>query len=149
MGRFSRFAQGPLAAQPGAPIAKPPLVKLYGTQLSVLLAVVAGLLWIGAIDRTVASSALLGGLISIGPSYFFARQVFRFRGARFAPQIAQAFYVGETGKFLLTAAAFAAVFALVKPLDAAALLLAYAATTACHWASSVWIAGHSGRPART
>lgn len=148
MGRFSRFAQGLLAAQPGAPIAKPPLGKLYGTQLSVLLAV-AGLLWIGGIDRTVASSALLGGLISIGPSYFFARQVFRFRGARFAPQIAQAFYVGETGKFLLTAAAFAAVFALVKPLDAAALLLAYAAMTACHWVCSVWITGRSGGPART
>lgn len=137
MGRFSRFAQGLVAAQAGAPIAKPPLGKLYGTQLSVLLAVVAGLLWI---DRIVASSALLGGLISIGPSYFFARQVFRFRGARFAPQIAQAFYVGETGKFLLTAAAFAAVFALVRPLNAAVLLVAYAAMTACHWVCSAWIA---------
>lgn len=137
MGRFSRFAQGLVAAQPGAPIAKPPLGKLYGTQLSVLLVVVAGLLWI---DRVTASSALLGGLISIGPSYFFARQVFRFRGARFAPQIAQAFYVGETGKFLLTAAAFAAAFALVRPLNAAVLLIAFFAMTACHWLCSAWIA---------
>lgn len=137
MGRFSRLAQGLVAAQPGAPIAKPPLGKLYGTLLSVLLVVVLGLFWI---DRVIASSALLGGLISIGPSYYFARQVFRFRGARFAPQIAQAFYVGETGKFLLTAAAFAAVFALVRPLNAAALLSAYLATTACHWFCSAWIA---------
>lgn len=146
MGRFSRLAQGLLAAQPGAPIAKPPLGKLYGTQLSLLLAVVAGLLWI---DTIIASSALLGGLISIGPSYFFARQVFRFRGARFAPQIAQAFYVGETGKFLLTAAAFAAVFALVKPVNAAALFAAYLATTMCHWICSVWITGRGARQART
>lgn len=146
MGRFSRLAQGLLAAQPGAPIAKPPLGKLYGTQLSMLLVVVAGLLWI---DRIIASSALLGGLISIGPSYFFARQVFRFRGARFAPQIAQAFYVGETGKFLLTAVAFAAAFALIKPVNAAALLSAYVAMTVCHWVCSVWITGRSGRQART
>jgi ATP synthase protein I len=145
MGRFSRFAQGFVAAQPGAPIAKPPLGKLYGTQLLLLLAVVAGLLWI---DRIVASSALLGGLISIGPSYFFARQVFRFRGARFAPQIAQAFYVGETGKFLLTAAAFAAAFALVKPLNAAVLLSAYLAMTACHWVCSAWIANIAARTRR-
>jgi ATP synthase protein I len=142
MGRFSRLAQGLLAAQPGAPIAKPPLGKLYGTQLSVLLAVVLGLLWI---DRVIASSALLGGLISIGPSYFFARQVFRFRGARFAPQIAQAFYVGETGKFLLTAAAFAAAFALVRPLNAAVLLSAYLAMTVCHWLCSAWIAKRFAR----
>lgn len=137
MGRFSRLAQGLLAAQPGAPIAKPPLGKLYGVQLSILLAVALGLL---LIDRVIASSALLGGLISIGPSYFFARQVFRFRGARFAPQIAQAFYVGETGKFLLTAAAFAAAFALVRPLNAAVLLSAFLAMTACHWLCSAWIA---------
>jgi ATP synthase protein I len=102
-----------------------------------LLAVAAGLVWV---SRTAAYSALLGGLISVGPSYFFARQVFRFRGARLAPQIAQAFYVGETGKFLLTAVAFAIVFALVKPLQAAVLLLAYLGMTLCHWAVSAWIA---------
>jgi ATP synthase protein I len=71
--------------------------------------------------------------------------VFRFRGARFAPQIAQAFYVGETGKFLLTAAAFAAAFALVRPLNAAVLLTAYLATTACHWLCSAWIAQRFAR----
>jgi ATP synthase protein I len=102
-----------------------------------LLAVAAGLM---AINTTIAYSALLGGLISVGPSYFFARQVFRFRGARFAPRIAQAFYVGETGKFLLTAVAFAVVFASVKPLSPGVLLLAYFAMTLCHWAASAWIA---------
>jgi ATP synthase protein I len=108
--------------------------------LAILLALAAVLL---AVDTTTAYSALVGGLISIGPSYFFARQVFRFRGARLAPQITQAFYVGETGKFLLTAAAFALVFALVKPLHAGILLLAYLGMTLCHWAFSAWIAARS------
>lgn len=137
MGRFSRLAQWVEPAQRGAPLARPPLGKLYGGQLLLLLAVAAGLVWV---NRTTAYSALLGGLISVGPSYFFARQVFRFRGARLAPQIAQAFYVGETGKFLLTAVAFAVVFALVRPLNAAVLLLAYLGMTLCHWATSAWIA---------
>jgi ATP synthase protein I len=137
MGLFSRLAQRFEPAQRGAPLARPPLERLYGGQLLILLAVAAGLL---AVNITTAYSALLGGLISVGPSYFFARQVFRFRGARFAPRIAQAFYVGETGKFLLTAVAFAVVFATVKPLSPAVLLLAYFGMTLCHWAASAWIA---------
>jgi len=136
MGRFFRFARWLEPAQSGAPLARPPLEKLYGAQLLILLVVVMGLLWI---DKTTAYSALLGGLISVGPSYFFARQVFRFRGARLAPQIAQAFYVGETGKFLLTAVAFALVFATVRPLKAAVLLVAYLGMTLCHWVAAASI----------
>jgi ATP synthase protein I len=142
MGRFSRLAQS-LAPPPyGAPLARPPLGRLYAVQLALLLTVTSGLLWL---NKTTAYSALLGGLIAVVPSYFFARRVFRFRGARFAPQIAQAFYVGETGKFIFTAVAFATVFATVKPLNAAVLLLAYLGMTLCHWATAALIATRSAR----
>jgi len=142
MGRFSRLAQQLRPVQSGAPLARPPLERIYGAQLAILLAIAAVLLMVNC---TTAYSALVGGFISIGPSYFFARQVFRFRGARLAPQITQAFYVGETGKFLLTAIAFAVVFATLKPLNAGVLLAAYLAMTVCHWICSAWIASRAMR----
>lgn len=123
----------PETTQGHAHLARPPLGKLFALQVLILLLAAAGLWWV---DFTTAYSVLLGGLISVVPGYYFARQAFRFRGARFARHIAQAFYVGETGKFLLTAGAFAAVFALVKPLNAAAVLLAFLGMTLCHWAMS-------------
>lgn len=141
MGRPPDTAQKPSTAHRGATLARPPLGKLYAALTSLLLLIVAGIWWL---NGTTAYSVLLGGLISVGPSYYFARQAFRFRGARFARHIAQAFYVGETGKFLLTAIAFALVFALVKPLHPAALLLAYIGMTVSHWALSAWIGARTG-----
>ena len=120
----------------GAAIASPPLARLYAALLGVLLLVSAGFMWV---NITTAYSVLLGGLISVGPSYYFARQAFRFRGARFARHIAHAFNVGETGKFLMTTGAFAAAFALVRPLHAAALLLAFLGMTLGHWAIAAYI----------
>jgi ATP synthase protein I len=122
--------------EPVATLAKPPLGRLYAAQATVLLLVSMGLLWV---DVTAAYSVLLGGLISVGPSYYFARQAFRFRGARFARHITRAFYRGAAGKFMLTAVAFALVFATVKPLNAAVLLLAYLGMTLSHWAIAVRI----------
>jgi ATP synthase protein I len=116
--------------QVGATIARPPLGKLYATQTVTLLALAAGLWWL---DSTAAYSALLGGLISIGPNSYFARQAFRFRGALAGPLVARAFYRGETGKFVLTATAFAVVFAAVKPLNALALWVAFLGMTLGHW----------------
>lgn len=124
--------------QTGATIAKPPLWKLYTLQTGILLVICTGLLWI---DTLTAYSALLGGLISIAPNSYFARQVFRFRGAAAARHIARAFYQGETGKFLLTATAFAVVFATVKPLNVVALWVAYVATALSHWLVAAQIGG--------
>jgi ATP synthase protein I len=129
----------------GAAIAKPPLVKLYALQTVVLLAISAGLLWI---DKVTAYSVLLGGLISIAPNSYFARQAFRFRGAAAAGHIARAFYLGETGKFVLTATAFAVVFATVKPLDVVALWAAYVAATLSHWFVAARIGGLRRSPPR-
>jgi ATP synthase protein I len=100
-------------------------------QAVILLLVSGAVSWF---DVIAAYSVLLGGLISVVPSYYFARHAFRFRGARFARHITRAFYVGAAGKFMLTAVAFALVFATVKPLNAAVLLMAYLGTTLGHWA---------------
>lgn len=129
--------------QTGATIARPPLWKLYTLQTGILLVICAGLLWI---DTVTAYSALLGGLISIAPNSYFARQVFRFRGAAAARHIARAFYQGETGKFLLTATAFAVVFATVKPLDIIAFWGTYVAAALSHWLVAAYVGGFR-RPA--
>ncbi len=129
-----QFSEPPVRPRPtGAAIARPPLSRLYATQAMVLLALVAGAAWI---DITTAGSILLGGLISIGPNWYFARQAFRFRGALASPLVVRAFYSGEMGKFVLTAAIFAVVFATVRPLNAAALWLAFVGMTLGH--SVMW-----------
>lgn len=125
-----KVGQHPESVQTGASIARPPLGKYYTLQTAILLLISTGLLWVNV---TAAYSVLLGGLISVGPSYYFARHAFRFRGARFARHIAHSFYVGATGKFVLTAVAFGLVFATVKPLNAGLLLSAYLATALSHW----------------
>lgn len=108
--------------RPSAAIARPPLGKMFAV-LALLLAVVcAGL---AIIDVTLACSTLLGGAIWLMPNLYFARQAFRYRGARAAPHIARALYLGETGKFALTAVAFGVVFAAIEPLNAPALWAAY------------------------
>ncbi len=88
----------------GAPIAKPPLLRIYASQCVVLVGVTVGLL---LINTVVAYSALLGGLIAVVPNIYFASLAFRYSGARAANDVAKSLYVGEVGKFVLTAMAFA------------------------------------------
>ena len=127
-----QFGRGQIAEQlnnkaaRGAQISKPPILKIYGIQCAVLLCLCAGLL---AVDITTAYSALLGSLISIGPNVYFACSAFRYSGARAASSVARALYRGEVFKFVLTAALFASVFILVKPLAAGTLFAAFIFTT--------------------
>ncbi len=114
----------------GAQLTKPPLLRLFCVQTIVLLVITATLL---LIQWVTAYSALLGGLIAIVPNAYFARWAFRFSGAQVAVEVAQSFYRGEAGKFLLTAVLFASVFALVKPLDAVAVFLTYVFMVALNW----------------
>lgn len=123
------MAHQPGIRQAGAGIKGPALAKLYATQIALLSAASFGLLWV---DITTAYSVLLGGLTFIVPTGFFARQVFRFRGAQAMRLIAQAFYWGEVAKFVLTAMAFALIFTLVKPLNLVALWLAYVVALVLH-----------------
>ena len=110
----------------GARIKKPPILIIYGTQFAVLLCVCAGLL---AVDMTTAYSALLGGLISIGPNTYFACSAFRYTGARAANNVARSVYRAEILKFVLSAALFASAFVLVRPLAAGALFAAFIVAT--------------------
>jgi len=103
-------------------IARPPVVKMYGLQFAVVL--LASVIAI-PLDMVVAYSIMIGGMISVIPNAYFARQVFRYAGAAYAREVAQSFYRGESGKFIATLALFATTFALVKPLQVFVLFLAY------------------------
>lgn len=71
-------------------------------------------------------SALLGGLIFIVPNAWFVHRVFRYQGARAAPLMVAEVFRGEAIKFSLTAILFAAVFLLIEPVSAPALLFTFA-----------------------
>lgn len=77
------------------------------------IAAVAGQLSAGTIA---AYSALLGGLICVVPNTFLALRMFAGSLTRDPRRALTATYVGAAGKLLLTAALFAAVFVLVRPL---------------------------------
>lgn len=117
-------------AAPGALLARPPLIRILFAQFAVLFIGVALLL---LADLVTAYSALLGGLVSIGPNAYFTRWAFRYSGAKAAADVARSFYRGEAGKFLLTALLFASVFALVRPLDVVVFFLAYMFMVAVNW----------------
>lgn len=116
------MTQQPEYRRAGVMIGSPALGKLYAIQIALLTVASLCSLW-G--DITTAYSVMLGGLTFIAPNSFFARQVFRYCGAQSTRHVARAFFWGEAGKFVLTAIAFALIFALVKPLNVAALWSAY------------------------
>ena len=91
-----------------------------------LLLVSAGL---AVADKAMGYSALLGGLISIVPNTYFACSTFRYSGARAASNIARSIYLAEVLKFVFSAALFACVFVLVKPIAAGTLFTAFILTT--------------------
>ena len=109
---------------PGAEIARPPAHRITLAQLALLVPLCLLLL---AYDKVCAYSAASGGLIAILPQAWFARAVFRRRGANAARAIARSSYAGEIGKFLLSVAGFAVVFATVRPIDGLAVFAGYLA----------------------
>ena len=105
-------------------------VALY--QLAVLLPATAALLgW----DAVVAYSALLGGLIQIIPQAWFARQAFRYAGARRVHAIVSAMYWGETGKVVLSAVLFTTTFLMISPLNVGALFSSFVIMILVQWFS--------------
>ena len=103
-------------------IIRPPVYRIVLMQfgLSFILALIA------LIHSFEASySALLGGLTSAIPNSYLIWRSFRYRGARSVDQVVQSFYQGESGKFVLTIACFAMIFARVEPLVPGALFGAF------------------------
>ena len=102
----------------GAEIQRPPVHRITLAQLAILVPLCLLLL---ALDEVRAYSVLCGGLIAILPQAYFAVLAFRWRGARSAQSIARSGYAGELGKFLLSVAGFAVVFAALRPIDGPAV----------------------------
>jgi ATP synthase protein I len=111
----------------GAEIARPPVHRITLAQLVLLVLLCLILL---ALDKVCAYSVLSGGLVAIVPQAYFAAVAFRWRGARSAVAIARSGYAGEIGKFLLSIAGFAVVFAAVRPIDGLAVFAGYLAMLA-------------------
>ena len=72
-----------------------------------------------------AYSVLIGGLIQICPQAWFARQAFRYAGARKVQSIVRAMYWGETGKVVLTTVLFVGTFLMVSPLNVGAMFSSF------------------------
>ncbi len=112
---------------PGAEIERPPVHRITLAQLAILVPLCLLLL---AYDKVCAYSVASGGLVAIIPQAYFAALAFRWRGARSAQAIARSSYAGEVGKFLLSVAGFAVVFATVRPIDGLAVFVGYLAMLA-------------------
>ena len=111
----------------GAEIKRPPVHRITLAQLAVLIPLCLLLL---ALDKVSAYSVLSGGLIAIVPQAYFAALAFRWRGARSARAMARSSYAGEMGKFFLSVAGFAVVFAVLRPIDGLAVFAGYLAMLA-------------------
>ncbi len=107
---------------PGAELARPPVHRITLAQLATLLILCLALL---AYDAVIAWSLAAGGLIAIIPQAYFAHLAFRWRGAQSARAMARSSYAGEIGKFLLSVAGFAVVFATVRPIDGLSVFIGY------------------------
>src|SRR5690554_2899109 len=104
-------------------IKAPPVrfIALAQCVATLILALVFWVLW----GRVSAYSMMLGGLISTVPNAIYARQVFRYRGARAMTQVVKAIYMGEFIKLTLMGSGFALAFTLVEPLDTKALFAGF------------------------
>jgi len=103
--------------------------KVLYAQILVAALVAAGFLWKGGWNNAV--SPLLGSGIALLPNLYFAYKIYRARHLA-AQGIVNAFYAGETGKLVLTAALFT--IALQSPsVNFLTLLVGYMAVLSVFW----------------
>ncbi len=107
----------------GAEIARPPVHRITLAQFVILVPICTLVLVLGS--NVLAVSLLCGGLVAILPQAYFAAMAFRWRGASAAQSIARASYAAEVGKFMISAAGFAIVFALVRPISGSMVFVGY------------------------
>lgn len=119
---------------------KPPVLVIAAVQLLLVSLAGIGLHYGGA--PVAALSVVIGGALCALPNAYFGLRAFRDylgrgeprnRGARAASRVLENFYRGEVGKFVLTLVGFAAVFAVIKPLDPAALFVSYGCCVIVQW----------------
>jgi ATP synthase protein I len=119
----------------GAEVARPPVHRITLFQLALLISLCLCVL---IFDKVVAYSVLSGGLIAIVPQAYFALLAFRWRGARSVKAIARSSYAGELGKYVLSVAGFALVFAVLRPINGPAVFVGYLAMLITHITGS-WL----------
>jgi ATP synthase protein I len=88
--------------------------------------VLAAALW-GLYGNVAGYSALLGSLTCVIPNAFLALRLVVPRRDPGAGALIRAAYIGELGKLALTVLMFSIVFAMVRPLSAAALFAGFIA----------------------
>lgn len=123
-----------------AGIVKPPLYRIFVGQFLVLMPVISALFFF---DKRWALAALAGATIQIIPNAYFALLAFRYSGARSSVLIAQSFYRGEVGKYVMTLVGFAALFSVfgadLTGMCGAIVFLAYASMLIVQWCLTPWV----------
>lgn len=94
----------------------------YKAVMLQLTVVVAATIVAGFWGMQVASSVLVGGLVSIIPNAIMSYKAFQHSGAQAARKVLRAFYFGEAIKFLLTIVLFAIVFKWIPVVGIACLI---------------------------
>ena len=133
------------AAPVVANLKAPPVYKVIVIQF--LVSVIAATGAFALLGLVTAYSVFLGGLISTIPNGYFARKAFRYRGARYTPQIVKSFYAGETGKLVMTAVMFALVFAMIRPLNELAVIVSFIITVIAGLIATAWVNSGSANKA--
>ena len=105
--------------------------RLFLAQATVTLLVALTGLWLAGLPG--ASSALMGGLVSLLPSLYFVRRGLRSRGGKRARVSVLNLYQAAMGKFGLTVALFVILFVTVPPSNPALFFVAYVAAQLMHW----------------
>ena len=90
-------------------------------------------------DKTLAISALAGGMTACMANGYFAWKVFGRQQEASENQILSTCYKAEVGKIILTVSMFVVVFNLIKPLNVIALMSAYLLITMIPWLASFFI----------
>jgi ATP synthase protein I len=96
--------------------------KVWLRQAAVLLVSVVATAWF---DWITAKSVLIGGLIYLLPTIYFALTTLCRQNNRSTELILQNMYRGEAGKFLLTSTGFMIAFIVLKPIEVVSLFLSF------------------------
>ncbi len=86
------------------------------------------------VNREVALSAFLGGLVCAVPNMYFARQLFTKRRTANVPDLLRSVYIAEFIKLGLAIALLAIVLINYKEVHPVALFVTYLITHSCMWA---------------
>jgi len=103
--------------------------KVIVWQICIILFAIVAFYFLG--NELSAKSAFYGGIAALIPNLYFVRKVSQHKGQE-AKKVVQSFYAGESGKLIMTAMLFAAIFQDPK-LDVIAVLTVYMSALIVFW----------------